>query len=88
MVDPNNRQLRPPIHRSWLRLRLGKLYYGGLSIALPAGGLSDQAPIAEGLSGIQDNPIQPGHCKPEISHLVFLEFLILPPQMAVQGCGV
>ena len=29
MVDPNNRQLRPPIHRSWLRLRLGKLYYGG-----------------------------------------------------------
>ena len=29
MVDPNNRQLWPPIHRSWLRLRLGKLYYGG-----------------------------------------------------------
>ena len=29
MVDPNNRQFRPPIHRSWLRLRLGKLYYGG-----------------------------------------------------------
>ncbi|WP_353733841.1 VanW family protein [Oscillibacter sp.] len=29
MVDPNNRQLRPPIHRIWLRLRLGKLYYGG-----------------------------------------------------------
>ena len=29
MVDPNNRQLRPPIHRSWLRLRLGKVYYGG-----------------------------------------------------------
>ena len=21
MVDPKNRQLRPPIHRSWLRLR-------------------------------------------------------------------
>ena len=37
---------------------------------------------------LQDNPIQPGHCKPEISHLVFLEFLILPSQMAVQGCGV
>ena len=29
MVDPQNRQLRPPVHRSWLRLRLGKLYYGG-----------------------------------------------------------
>ena len=31
MVDPNNRQLWPPIHRSWLRLRLGKLYYGGFT---------------------------------------------------------
>ena len=29
MVDPQNRHLRPPVHRSWLRLRLGKLYYGG-----------------------------------------------------------
>lgn len=29
MVDPKNRQLRPPIPRSWLRLRLGKAYYAG-----------------------------------------------------------
>ena len=29
MVDPKNRELRPPIHRSWLRLRLGKAYYAG-----------------------------------------------------------
>lgn len=29
MVDPKNRQLRPPIHRSWLRLRVGKAYYVG-----------------------------------------------------------
>lgn len=29
MVDPKNRQLRPPIHRSWLRLRVGKAYYAG-----------------------------------------------------------
>ena len=29
MIDPQNRQLRPPIHRSWLRLRLGKAYYSG-----------------------------------------------------------
>ena len=29
MVDPNDRRLRPPIHRSWLRLRLGKAYYAG-----------------------------------------------------------
>ena len=28
-VDPKNRQLRPPIPRSWLRLRLGKAYYAG-----------------------------------------------------------
>lgn len=27
MVDPRNRQLQPPIARSWLRLRLGKAYY-------------------------------------------------------------
>ena len=29
MIDPNNKQLRPPISRSWLRLRLGKAYYAG-----------------------------------------------------------
>ena len=29
MVDPNDRALRPPVHRSWLRLRLGKAYYSG-----------------------------------------------------------
>ena len=29
MVDPGNRELRPPIPRSWLRLRLGKAYYTG-----------------------------------------------------------
>lgn len=29
MVDPKNRALRPPIHRSWLRLRMGKAYYTG-----------------------------------------------------------
>ena len=29
MVDPKNRPLRPPIPRSWLRLRLGKAYYAG-----------------------------------------------------------
>lgn len=29
MVDPKNRQLQPPIPRSWLRLRLGKAYYAG-----------------------------------------------------------
>lgn len=29
MVDPKNRQLWPPIPRSWLRLRLGKAYYAG-----------------------------------------------------------
>ena len=29
MVDPKNRSLRPPIQRSWLRLRLGKAYYAG-----------------------------------------------------------
>lgn len=29
MVDPNSKTLRPPIHRGWLRLRLGKAYYAG-----------------------------------------------------------
>ena len=29
MIDPQNRQLQPPIPRSWLRLRLGKAYYAG-----------------------------------------------------------
>ena len=29
MVDPKNKALRPPIHRTWLRLRLGKAYYAG-----------------------------------------------------------
>lgn len=29
MIDPNDRELRPPIHRTWLRLRLGKAYYTG-----------------------------------------------------------
>ena len=29
MIDPANNQLRPPIRRSWLRLRLGKAYYAG-----------------------------------------------------------
>ena len=28
-TNPNIKQLRPPIHRSWLRLRLGKAYYSG-----------------------------------------------------------
>ena len=29
MMNSHDRQLRPPIHRSWLRLRLGKAYYAG-----------------------------------------------------------
>lgn len=29
MVNPNDKTLRPPIHRSWLRLRLGRAYYAG-----------------------------------------------------------
>lgn len=29
MIDPRNQQLRQPIPRSWLRLRLGKAYYAG-----------------------------------------------------------
>lgn len=29
MVDPKNKALRPPLRRSWLRLRLGKAYYAG-----------------------------------------------------------
>ena len=29
MTSPNDKSLRPPIHRSWLRLRLGKAYYAG-----------------------------------------------------------
>ena len=29
MMDPHDKQLRPPIRRSWLRLRLGKAYYAG-----------------------------------------------------------
>ena len=28
-MDPHDKQLRPPIRRSWLRLRLGKAYYAG-----------------------------------------------------------
>ena len=27
MIDPKNKELRPPIRRSWLRLRLGKAWY-------------------------------------------------------------
>ena len=34
MVDPKNRALRPPIQRSWLRLRLGKAYYAARRYAL------------------------------------------------------
>ena len=34
MVDPHNKNLRPPIRRSWLRLRLGKAYYAGLRYLL------------------------------------------------------
>lgn len=34
MVDPKNRQLRPPIRRSWLRLRLGKAWYAGMRYLL------------------------------------------------------
>lgn len=29
MIDPNHKTLRPPIQRSWLRLRLGRAYYAG-----------------------------------------------------------
>ena len=29
MMNSHDRQLRPPIHRSWLRLRLGKAYCAG-----------------------------------------------------------
>ena len=34
MVDPKDRQLRPPIRRSWLRLRLGKAWYAGMRYLL------------------------------------------------------
>lgn len=34
MVDPKNKTLQQPIHRSWLRLRLGKAYYAGLRYLL------------------------------------------------------
>ena len=29
MLDPRDKTLQPPIHRSWLRLRLGKAFYAG-----------------------------------------------------------
>lgn len=29
MIDPKDKTLCPPLHRSWLRLRLGKAYYAG-----------------------------------------------------------
>ena len=29
MLDPKDKTLRPPVRRSWLRLRLGKAYYAG-----------------------------------------------------------
>lgn len=34
MVDPKDRQLCPPIRRSWLRLRLGKAWYAGMRYLL------------------------------------------------------
>lgn len=34
MVDPGNKQLRPPIRRSWLRLCLGKAWYTGVRYLL------------------------------------------------------
>lgn len=66
MVDPNNRELRPPIRRSWMRLRLGKAYYSGKRYLLWC---SPAFRWAKTRSGDRLPEIQFAHRTPLIRHL-------------------
>ncbi len=66
MVDPKNRQLRPPIPRSWLRLRLGKAYYAGKRYLLWC---SPQYHWASQRQSVSLPYIQTSHATPLYRHL-------------------
>ena len=66
MVDPNNRELCPPIRRSWMRLRLGKAYYSGKRYLLWC---SPAFRWAKTRSGDRLPEIQFAHRTPLIRHL-------------------
>lgn len=66
MVDPKNRQLRPPIPRSWLRLRLGKVYYAGKRYLLWC---SPQYHWASQRQSVSLPYIQTSHATPLYRHL-------------------
>lgn len=66
MVDPKNCQLRPPIPRSWLRLRLGKAYYAGKRYLLWC---SPQYHWASQRQSVSLPYIQTSHATPLYRHL-------------------
>lgn len=66
MEDPKNRQLRPPIPRSWLRLRLGKAYYAGKRYLLWC---SPQYHWASQRQSVSLPYIQTSHATPLYRHL-------------------
>lgn len=66
MVDPKNRQLQPPIPRSWLRLRLGKAYYAGKRYLLWC---SPQYHWASQRQSVSLPYIQTSHATPLYRHL-------------------
>lgn len=66
MVDPKNRQLWPPIPRSWLRLRLGKAYYAGKRYLLWC---SPQYHWASQRQSVSLPYIQTSHATPLYRHL-------------------
>ena len=66
MVDPKNRQLRPPIPRSWLRLRLGKAYYAGKRYLLWC---SPRYHWASQRQSVSLSYIQTSHATPLYRHL-------------------
>lgn len=66
MVDSKNRQLQPPIPRSWLRLRLGKAYYAGKRYLLWC---SPQYHWASQRQSVSLPYIQTSHATPLYRHL-------------------
>ena len=67
---------------------LSQKQHHALLVTLPGGGFSDAFPIAEGLAGIQDQPVQPLYGQFQICHLILLPDHFFSSEVAHKRRGV
>ena len=67
---------------------LSQKQHHALLVALPGGGFSDAFPVAEGLAGIQDQPVQPLYGQPQVRYLILLPGHFFSPEVAHKRRGM